>query len=88
MSKKDDDNIPNSGRSTLITFETNAYLDHSIAAPTFGAPLEEHDDDVSAVARSLLLETPLDEDDHLPLLFVPIFLCLQKDRNTFIQQVP
>jgi len=56
MSKKDTDNIPNRGRTNLDTSETNAYLDHSIAA-TFGSS-EDHD---VAVAPSL--ETTLDEDD-------------------------
>ena len=54
MSKKDNDNIPNRGRSTSVTSETNSYVDHSIAASTFGAPPVEHDD-VAAVARSQLL---------------------------------
>jgi len=59
MTKIDNDNIPNRGRSyTLDTSETNAYLDHSIAAATLGAPPEEND---VAVAPSL--ETPLNEDD-------------------------
>jgi len=58
MSKKDTDNIPNRGCTTLDTSETNAYLDHSIAA-TFGAPSEEH---IVAFVPSLL-ETPLDKDD-------------------------
>ena len=63
MSKKDNDNIPNRGRSTSVTSETNSYVDHSIAASTFGAPPVEHDDVAAAVACSQLLETPLDEDD-------------------------
>jgi len=54
-SKKDTDDIPNRGRTSEKS-ETNAYMDHSIAA-AFGAPEEQ---DV-AVAPSL--ETTLHEDD-------------------------
>ena len=41
MSKEDNDNIPNRGRSTSVTSETNSYVDHSIAASTFG-PLPQN----------------------------------------------